>query len=74
MEQPDPRDQAATELERLAAELERAADHCRVAAQHYREREIPRAAAHSWAAYGHLIRTQRSLHDLAEHHAGKSSA
>jgi hypothetical protein len=69
----DPRDLAAEQLEALAAELERAAAHCRVAANHYRDREIPRASAHSWAAYGHLTHVQQGLHSLAQHHADKSS-
>ncbi len=68
----DPRDEAAERLEAIAAELERAAQHCRVAAQHYRDRMIPRAAAHAWAAHGHLHHSTTDLDALAELHASKS--
>jgi hypothetical protein len=69
---PDPRDEAAVKLDEIALELERAARHCRVAAQHYRDRLIPRAAAHAWAAHGHLRHSAAALDQLAEHHASKS--
>ena len=68
----DPRDEAAETLERLAAELELAARHCRTAAGHYRQREVPRACAHLFAAHGHLRRAQRGLDALAEEHADHS--
>jgi len=68
----DPRDVAATRLEEIAAELERAAQHCRVAAEHYRERNVPRAAAHAWAAQGHIQRGNADLMRLAEEHADRS--
>ena len=45
---------AALIYEATAEELEQAARHCRTAAQHFRDREIPRAAAHAWAAFGHM--------------------
>jgi hypothetical protein len=65
----DSRDLAAERLDEIAAELERAAAHCRVAATQYRARVIPRAAAHAWAAFGHVQRGGRALTDLAEEHA-----
>ena len=68
----DPRDIAAERLEEIAAELERAAQHCRVAAQHYRERNVPRAAAHAWAAQGHIHHGTGALLELAEEHATRS--
>ncbi len=68
----DPRDEAAETLDALAEELERAAAHCRVAAQHYRDRLIPRAAAHAWAAHGHIHRVAARLDSLAESHADHS--
>ncbi|MGA7671903.1 MAG: hypothetical protein WBW04_15855 [Nitrolancea sp.] len=68
----DPRDEAAEKLDVLAEELERAAQHCRVAAQHYRDRLIPRAAAHAWAAHGHIHRISTALDGLAESHADHS--
>lgn len=69
----DPRDLAAGRLDDIAAELERAAAHCRVAAAHYRARVVPRAAAHAWAAFGHVQRGRRALSELAEEHAAHSA-
>lgn len=68
----DPRDVAADQLEEIAVELERAAQHCRVAAQHYRERNVPRAAAHAWAAQGHVHHGTQALLQLSEEHAARS--
>lgn len=68
----DPRDIAAERLDEIASELEQAAAHCRVAATHYRARVVPRAAAHSWAAFGHVQRGNRALSELAEEHAARS--
>ncbi len=65
----DSRDEAAEKLDAIATELERAAAHCRVAAQHYRDRLIPRAAAHAWAAHGHVHHSMAELNGLAEEHA-----
>jgi hypothetical protein len=65
-------EEAAQLYEAAATEFERAAHHCRVAAGHFRDREIPRAAAHAWAAFGHLTTAERSLRDQAEVHASKS--
>jgi hypothetical protein len=55
-----------------AAELELAAQHCRTAAGHFRDREIPRGAAHAWAAQGHLLGAQERLHEQAREFAKKS--
>ena len=68
----DSRDEAAETLDALAEELERASQHCRVAAQHYRDRLIPRAAAHAWAAHGHIQRVSAQLDGLAGSHADHS--
>jgi hypothetical protein len=43
---------AARLYEQAAAELDQAAAHCRVAATHFRGAEVPRGAAHAWAALG----------------------
>lgn len=56
-----------------AAELERALGHCRVAAEHFRNREVPRGAAHAWPARGHLLEVQSLLDEQARQHAAKSS-
>jgi hypothetical protein len=67
-----PLEDAALTYEAAAAELDQAARHCRTAARHFREREIPRAAAHAWAAFGHVRIAEGSLEDQARTHARKS--
>jgi hypothetical protein len=64
---------AASLFERAADELELAARHCRIAAGHMREREVPRGAAHAWAAHGHVVRAAALLEEQARMHAEKSS-
>ncbi len=64
---------AAALLERAAEELELAARHCRTAAGHMRDREVPRGAAHAWAAHGHVLRAGASLEEQARVHAQKSN-
>jgi hypothetical protein len=64
---------AALVYEATADELEQAARHCRTAAQHFRDREIPRAAAHAWAAFGHVRLAEDSLEEQARTHARKSN-
>lgn len=66
-------DAAASLFERAAAELEQAARHCRTAAGHMREREVPRGAAHAWAAHGHVVRAAALLEEQARVHAQKSN-
>ncbi len=55
-----------------AQELDLAAEHCRVASTHFRNKEIPRGAAHAWAAYGHLTEAQERMRDQAREHATRS--
>ena len=70
---PNPDLEKATEwCEEAAAELDRAAGHCRVAADHFRNRLIPRAAAHLWAAFGHVEIAGKRLRDQARMHSGKA--
>ena len=57
-----------------AEELEQAAKHCRTAARHFRDQEVPRGAAHAWAAYGHIRAAEESLDAQARTHARKSNA
>jgi hypothetical protein len=57
----DPRDEAALRFEAIADELDRAAAHCRSVAAHFRERATPRAAAHAFAARGHLVTASIAL-------------
>ena len=56
-----------------AAELERALGHCRAAAEHFRNRDVPRGAAHAWAAYGHVLNAESRFEEQAREHADKSS-
>ena len=55
-----------------AEELEQAAKHCHTAAKHFRDREIPRGAAHAWAALGHIRAAEDSLDTQARTHASHS--
>jgi hypothetical protein len=72
-EQPNPElEQAAGWCEEAAVELDRAAAHCRVAADHFRNRLIPRAAAHLWAAFGHVEIAGERMRDQARTHSLKS--
>jgi len=64
---------AASLFERAAGELELAARHCRTAACHMREREVPRGAAHAWAAHGHVLRAAALLEEQARMHADTSN-
>jgi hypothetical protein len=64
---------AAALHDAAAAELERAAAHSRVAATHLRNGEIPRGAAHAWAAHGHVLAAQDRLGEQALMHAARST-
>jgi hypothetical protein len=55
-----------------ASELEVAARHCRTAAEHFRNNEVPRGAAHAWAALGHVLQAGESLQRQAREHATRS--
>jgi len=55
-----------------ATQLELAARHCRTAAGHFRSKEVPRGTAHAWAALGHVLEAQESLHHQARQHAQKA--
>ena len=56
-----------------ARELDRAARHCEVAARHFRNGEVPRGAAHAWAARGHVLGATTRLDEQAREHARESS-
>ena len=66
-------EESARLYDAAAEELEQAAKHCRTAARHFRDREVPRGAAHAWAAYGHIRAAEDSLDQQARTHAGKSN-
>jgi hypothetical protein len=55
-----------------AAELELAAQHCRTAAAHLRDGEVPRGAAHAWAARGHMLEADDRFGRQAREHAARS--
>ena len=67
---PDPGslEAAARLFEKAAAELDRASAHCRRTAEHFRGREVPRAAAHAWAALGRLREAERAMEAQAREH------
>lgn len=66
--------EAAAQLyDDAAVELDRAAGHCRVAAEHFRNREVPRACAHAWAAEGHVREAEDRLGQQARVHAARAS-
>jgi 1-aminocyclopropane-1-carboxylate deaminase/D-cysteine desulfhydrase-like pyridoxal-dependent ACC family enzyme len=64
---------AARLYDAAAEQLEQAAKHCRTAARHFREQEVPRGAAHAWAAFGHIRAAEESLEAQARTHAAKSN-
>ncbi|MGH3111285.1 MAG: hypothetical protein ACRDQT_10250 [Gaiellaceae bacterium] len=55
-----------------ARELEQASRHCEVAARHYRDGDVPRGAAHAWAARGHILEAGARLDEQAREHAAHS--
>ena len=63
---------AARLYDEAADELELAVGHCRVAAKHFREREVPRGAAHAWAALGYLREAEDRLEAQARMHRLKA--
>jgi len=64
---------AARLFDEPGEELEHAAAHCRTAARHMLAREVPRGAAHAWAALGHLGAADERLREQARMHARKSN-
>jgi hypothetical protein len=67
-------EEVARQYEQAAAECEEAAQHLRTTARHFRDGDVPRGCAHSWAAWGHLAGSERLLRELAELHASRSRA
>jgi hypothetical protein len=65
-------EEVAGQYEQTAAECEAAALHLRRTASHFRDGEVPRASAHSWAALGHFVGAERLLKELAQLHASRS--
>jgi hypothetical protein len=65
--------EVADRCEIAAQELERAALHLRTSAGHFREREVPRACAHLFAAQGQMLEGQAVVNERAIVHATKSN-
>lgn len=58
--------------EQAAKELDVAAAHLRTTAKHFRNKEVPRACAHVFAAQGHLSTVHKIIEDHALLHASKA--
>ena len=67
-------DATAALFDAAAVELDDAAKHARTAAEHFRSGDVPRGAAHAWAAHGHLLAATESLAAQAREHARESRA
>ncbi|HZG36070.1 MAG TPA: hypothetical protein VEY87_09500 [Gaiellaceae bacterium] len=65
-------EEAARLYESAVEELELAARHCRTTAGHFRAGDVPRAAAHAWAARGHLLAAEEALDAQAREHTRRS--
>jgi hypothetical protein len=65
-------EQAAQLYNAAAHELDRAAGHCRVSAEHFRNGEVPRGAAHAWAAFGHVREALDRLEQQARDHSKRA--
>ncbi|MEK7465996.1 MAG: hypothetical protein AAB074_01160 [Planctomycetota bacterium] len=63
---------AAARLDDIARELEAAALHAHTAAGHFRKGNVPRAAAHAFAAIGHSAGASRVIEDVARAHARRA--
>jgi hypothetical protein len=64
----------AVAYDSAADELEAAIRHLRLAAQHCRDRDVPRDAAHGFAAYGHVLQARAFIADSAKFHSDKARA
>jgi hypothetical protein len=67
----DTLDDSARLFDEAAAELELAAQHCRTAAGHLKDGEVPRGAAHAWAATGYMLEAEDRLGRQARVHASR---
>jgi len=72
MTQSDPLAEQALRCDKVTSELELAAKHMRTMAEHFRQKEVPRAGAHSLAAQGHLENARAAFVEIARHHADKA--
>lgn len=72
MSETDPLEEVALKCEQAAQELSLAAQHMQTTADHFRNREVPRAGAHSLATHGHMERARALLAEVAMIHAGRA--
>lgn len=63
---------SAHQYDLIAEELESASKHYKTAARHFRDKEIPRGAAHAYAGWGHINKAERLLRDESIVHADNS--
>ena len=66
-------EKSARQYEEIATELSKAIDHYKTAAKHFRNKEIPRGAAHAFAGYGHINKAEQILKSESIVHAESSS-
>ena len=59
---------SAQQYEQIAEELLRAAAPYKTASNHFRNKEVPRGAAHAYAGWGHIIKSP-SRPSLASSHS-----
>lgn len=64
---------SALTYEQIALELEKAIEHFKTTAKHLRDKEIPRASAHSLAGMGHIHKAKKLLKEEIIFHAENSS-
>jgi hypothetical protein len=62
------REAQAKRLDQVAAELEKAAGHAKIAAGHFRNAEVPRGCAHTFATEGHIIAANDLIKECAMMH------
>jgi len=64
---------SARQYDLVAEELEKASQHYKTAAKHFREKEIPRGAAHAYAGWGHINKAEILLKAESIVHAENSN-
>jgi hypothetical protein len=66
-------EKSAQQYEQIAEELLKAAAHYKTASSHFRNKEIPRGAAHAYAGYGHINKAEDILKSESIVHAENST-
>jgi len=65
--------ESAKHYDEIAKELDLAAKHYRTAAKHFRDGEVPRGAAHAYAGWGHINKSENLLRAESIVHAENSA-